>query len=65
MIAGAGLDAFAHEPLGDSPLTTLPNVVMTPHAGSATTEAANRMSLTAAQEVVRVLAGEEPRFRVN
>jgi phosphoglycerate dehydrogenase-like enzyme len=31
-LAGAGLDAFVHEPLpADSPLWTLPNVIMTPH----------------------------------
>jgi phosphoglycerate dehydrogenase-like enzyme len=31
-LAGAGLDAFVHEPLPtDSPLWTLPNVIMTPH----------------------------------
>ena len=33
-IMGAGLDAFAQEPLpADSPLWDLPNVLMTPHVG--------------------------------
>jgi D-3-phosphoglycerate dehydrogenase len=33
-IAGAGLDVYAREPLpDDSPLRTLPNVVLTPHLG--------------------------------
>lgn len=65
IIAGAGLDAFSREPLGDSPLTSLTNVVITPHAASATAEAASRMSLTAAEEVVRVLSGQEARYVVN
>lgn len=65
VIAGAALDAFTHEPLGDSPLIALPNVVLTPHAGSATKEAAARMSLIAAQEVLRVLTGQKPLYQVN
>ncbi|HVF95553.1 MAG TPA: D-glycerate dehydrogenase [Sphingomonas sp.] len=37
-IAGAGLDVWTHEPQIDPRLLALPNVVMTPHMGSATYE---------------------------
>jgi D-3-phosphoglycerate dehydrogenase / 2-oxoglutarate reductase len=35
-LAGAALDGFDAEPLGDSPLRELDNVVLSPHAGAAT-----------------------------
>lgn len=64
VIAGAALDTFIQEPLIDSRLFELDTVVLTPHAGAATQEAVTRMGTMAAQEVVRVLSGQQPQFPV-
>ena len=50
---GAGIDTFAAEPLRpDSPLLSLPNVVVSPHSASLTEEAARRMGVVAANNVI-------------
>ncbi|PWJ49829.1 phosphoglycerate dehydrogenase [Faecalicatena contorta] len=54
-IRGAGLDATVKEPPYDSELLTLDNCIITPHAGAATKEASNKMSVLAAQNVVDIL----------
>lgn len=56
-LAGAALDAFETEPPRGSPLLDFDNVIVSPHAGSATREATLRMGLAAAQNVVDVLQG--------
>jgi len=66
MIAGAGLDVFAEEPLDPGhPLRRCPNVLLTPHTAGQTREAMERMVETMLHNVQRVMTGEEPRFRVN
>jgi len=65
-IAGYGTDTFSQEPpAADNPLLTLPNVIATPHCGAYTKEAVSRCSVTAAQEVVRVLCGKVPLYAVK
>ncbi len=63
-IRAAGLDATVDEPPYDSPLCTLDNCILTPHAGAATKEASSNMSLMAAQNALDVLTSGECRFEV-
>jgi D-3-phosphoglycerate dehydrogenase len=61
-IAGAALDVVANEPpAADHPLLSLPNVLWTPHLGAVTFEASQRGEWGAAEEVVRVLEGKQPK----
>ena len=57
-LSGAGLDVFATEPCTDSPLYTLPNVVVTPHLSASTLEAQELNGVMIAQQVLRVLQGD-------
>lgn len=64
-IAGAGLDVYEDEPRLAAGLTDLPNVVLLPHAGSATLEAREGMARLAALNIKAVLTGERPPNLVN
>lgn len=61
-IAGAAVDVMeAEPPPKNHPLLALENVILSPHIGGATREAAQRGEWGAAEEVVRVLEGKRPR----
>lgn len=64
-IRAAGLDATVEEPPYDSRLCTLPNCVLTPHAGAATKEASSKMSMMAAQNVLDVLKNGSCQYEVK
>lgn len=64
-VAGAGIDTWAKEPLGESPFTSLPNVVMTPHIGASTLEAQIRIAETIAEQTLRALRDEVVDYPVN
>lgn len=59
-IGGAGLDVFEREPRIHPRLPALPNVVLAPHAGSATMATRDAMARLVADAVVDVLAGRRP-----
>ena len=60
-LAGAGLDVFEHEPAVTAPLLEMPNVVLLPHIGSATTETRTAMAMLAVENAIDVLSGRNPR----
>jgi D-3-phosphoglycerate dehydrogenase len=63
-LAAAAVDVLGSEPATSSPLLDAPNAIVTPHVAAQTTQAIDRMGMMAAEEVVRVLAGEAPRYPV-
>ncbi len=59
-IAGAGLDVYENEPEVNGGLLDLPNVVLLPHVGSATTETRTAMAELAAKNLLEGLSGRRP-----
>lgn len=57
-LGGVGLDAYEVEPVTDSPLMGLENVVMMPHTGAHTNEAIGAMGMMAVNNLIAVLKGK-------
>jgi D-3-phosphoglycerate dehydrogenase len=64
-IAGAALDVFETEPPKETKLTSLENIVLTPHVGANTFEGQVRAGTVCAEQVMKVLDGETPDHWVN
>ncbi|MGH2414797.1 MAG: phosphoglycerate dehydrogenase, partial [Microcystaceae cyanobacterium] len=64
-IGGAALDVFEHEPLGESKLRGLNNVILTPHLGASTAEAQVNVAIDVAEQIRDVLLGLPARSAVN
>lgn len=66
VIQGAGLDAIRQEPVDpENPLLTLDNVIIYPHIGGNTVEAAHRASYFSAMGVQEVYEGKQATWPIN
>ncbi len=64
-IFAAGLDVYEEEPKVHPKLLERENAVLAPHIGSGSQETRDRMAVLAAENVVAVLSGEEPKTPVG
>jgi D-3-phosphoglycerate dehydrogenase len=54
-VAGAALDVFVKEPVTDSPLFALENIVVTPHLGASTSEAQDNVAIAISHQIIDYL----------
>jgi glyoxylate reductase len=59
-IAGAALDVYEHEPMVEPGLIDLPNVVLTPHLGSAALDTRERIADIVVENIAAVIEGRRP-----
>jgi D-3-phosphoglycerate dehydrogenase len=64
-LGAAGLDVFDQEPLDASRIEGVPNLIVTPHMAYYSEEALAESQRKAATQVIKVLTGQTPDYRVN
>ncbi len=64
-LSAAALDVFEVEPIDPSRLEDIPNLIATPHMAYYSEEALQESQRKAATQVIKVLTGQEPDYRVN
>ena len=64
VIGGAGLDAHAQEPPQVEKYQGVPNLILSPHMGAYTTEALYNMAMDSTNDLIAVLEGREPLYRI-
>ncbi|CAA9454687.1 MAG: Glyoxylate reductase / Glyoxylate reductase / Hydroxypyruvate reductase [uncultured Rubrobacteraceae bacterium] len=64
-IFAAGLDVYEEEPKVHPKLLERENAVLAPHIGSGSQETRDRMAVLAAENIVALLSGKEPKTPVN
>jgi len=66
VVSCAALDVVEGEPIGaDHPLLRYPNVIVTPHIGSASEESYRAMDEASLEEAARIARGERPLWIIN
>ena len=64
-IGGAALDVFEDEPLKNSKLVELDNIVLTPHIAASTKEAQRDAAIIVADEIIELTKGNTPKNVLN
>jgi D-3-phosphoglycerate dehydrogenase len=64
-VAGAAIDVFEKEPVTESILFGVDNIIVTPHLGASTTEAQVLAARDVAEQIVDIFAGRPARAAVN
>ncbi|HXV72857.1 MAG TPA: C-terminal binding protein [Acidimicrobiia bacterium] len=64
-LSAAALDVFDVEPVDPDRIEGVPNLIVTPHMAYYSEEALEESQRKAATQVIKVLTGQEPDYRVN